>query len=37
MTNRETVLRARVAESIEAERRLLDSDAVRLTARPPAG
>ena len=32
MTDREIVLRARVAESIEAERRLLDSDAVRLTA-----
>ena len=32
MTNRETLLRARVAESIEAERRLLDSTAVRLTA-----
>lgn len=32
MTNREILLRARVAESIEAERRLLDSAAVQLTA-----
>lgn len=32
MTDREILLRARVAESIEAERRLLDSDAVALTA-----
>ena len=32
MTDRETLLRARVAESIEAERRLLDSDALALTA-----
>ncbi len=32
MTDRETVLRARVAESIEAERRLLDSEALPLTA-----
>ena len=32
MTDRETVLRMRVAESIEAERRLLDSDALELTA-----
>lgn len=32
VTDREIVLRARVAESIEAERRLFDSDAVRLTA-----
>jgi len=32
VTDRETVLRMRVAESIEAERRLLDSDALELTA-----
>jgi D-sedoheptulose 7-phosphate isomerase len=32
VTDREIVLRARVAESIDAERRLLDSDAVQLTA-----
>ena len=32
MTDRQALLRARVAESIEAERRLLDSDALALTA-----
>jgi D-sedoheptulose 7-phosphate isomerase len=32
VTDREIMLRTRVAESIEAERRLLDSDAVRRTA-----
>ena len=32
MTDREALLRARVTESIEAERRLLDSDALALTA-----
>ena len=32
MTDREIMLRTRVAQSIEAERRLLDSDAVQLTA-----
>jgi D-sedoheptulose 7-phosphate isomerase len=32
VTDRQALLRARVAESIEAERRLLDSDALALTA-----
>jgi D-sedoheptulose 7-phosphate isomerase len=32
VTDREIMLRARVAQSIEAERRLLDSEAVQLTA-----
>lgn len=32
MTERETLLRTRVTESIEAERRLLDSEALALTA-----
>ncbi len=32
MTDREIMLRTRVTESIEAERRLLDSDALELTA-----